>query len=407
MSEVHEALARAHREEWARVVAGLARRVGDLDVAEEAAAEAFATAAERWPRDGVPANPGGWLTTTARRKAVDRLRREGRRTEKHQEALLLHAGPPEPLGAVEDDRLRLLLTCCHPALAMPARVALTLRLVAGLDVARIARAFLVRETTIAQRITRAKAKIAAARVPYRVPEAEDLPARVDGVLAVLYVVLTEGHAGTDAAAAPVRDDLCEEVVRLARLLHELLPHDGEVAGLLALALLVEARRPARLGPDGALVPLDEQDRTRWDADLVADGHRLVRARLASGEPPGRYQVLAAIHAVHTSAPTFAATDWRQVVALYDQLSRLDPSPVVALNRAVALAELDGPAVGLAAVEPLADALDGYGPFHATCSVLLRRLGRTADADAAHARAVALADHPAQVTALERRRARSR
>lgn len=408
--EVATALARAHREEWARVVATLARRYGDLDLAEEAAAEAFATAVERWSADGVPPAPGGWLTTTAHRKAIDRLRRERVRDDKHREALVLtDAGPPAPTGAVDDDRLRLLFTCCHPALAMPARVALTLRMVGGLTVGEIAHAFMVQPTTMGQRITRAKAKIAQARIPYRVPTAQDLPARRDGVLAVLYLIFNEGYlaSSTDDGTQPIRPALTGEAIRLVRLLRQLLPDDGEVAGLLALMLLVEARRLARLDEDGGLVPLPAQDRTRWDRRLVAEGHQLVRERLVTGEPPGRYQVLAAINAVHTSAPSAEATDWAQVLALYDQLVRIDRSPVVLLNRAVALAEVDGPQVALAAVEPLRDALDRYHAFHATRADLLRRLGRDDEARAAYDAAIGLTDNAAEVAFLVERRGATR
>jgi RNA polymerase sigma-70 factor, ECF subfamily len=403
-TDVPQAIARAHREEWARLVAVLARRFGDLDVAEEAAAEAFATAVERWPTDGVPARPGAWLTTTAQRKAIDRIRRESKRGDKHEAAQMLHDDdPPEPLGAIEDDRLRLVFTCCHPALAMEARVALTLRLVGGLTVAEIARAFLVRPTAMEQRITRAKAKIKAARIPYRVPSEEDLPARVSGVLAVLYLVFNEGYLATGPDTDPLRHDLTAEAIRLTRVLRALLPEDGEVAGLLALMLLTEARRSARVSPDGRLVPIDEQDRTSWDAALIGEGHRLVRERLASGVAPGRYQVLAAINAVHTSAAEMADTDWFQVVALYDQLVALDPSPVVALNRAIAVAELDGPEVGLAAVDGLEARLADYHVFHATRADLLRRLGRGEESRAAYDRAIELAGNTAETAFLVRRR----
>ncbi|MDT0185898.1 RNA polymerase sigma factor [Microbacterium sp. ARD31] len=407
MSEqAHEVVARVHREEWARVVATLARRFGDLDVAEDAAAEAFAVAVERWPTDGVPPNPGAWLTTTAGNKALDRVRREAKRGDKHKQAHMLSdqlSGPPEPTGAIEDERLRLVLTCAHPALVPEARIALTLRMVGGLTVAEIARAFLVQETTMAQRITRAKAKIKAAGIPYRVPEAADLPARVDGVLAVLYLVFNEGYLASGAETDPVRPDLTAEAIRLTRLVADLLPGDGEVAGLLALMLLVEARRPARVSAGGELVTLDQQDRGSWDRALIDEGHALVRARVATGEPPGRYQVLAAINAVHTDAPDARATDWAQVVALYDQLARLDPSPVVALNRAIAVAELDGPQVALAQVDALATALDGYHAFHATRADLLRRLGRSAEAREEYDRAIGLAGNIAEAAYLTRRR----
>jgi RNA polymerase sigma-70 factor, ECF subfamily len=404
VTAVDDAITRAHRAEWARVVAGLARRFGDLDLAEDAAAEAFAVAVERWPADGVPPNPGGWLTTTANRRAIDRLRREDRRDDKHREAALVHDDSLlDPTGPVEDDRLRLIFTCCHPALAVEARLALTLRLVGGLTVPEIARAFLATEAAIGQRITRAKAKIRTAGIPYRVPSAADLPARLSGVLAVLYLVFNEGYLATGPDTDPVRADLTGEAVRLARLLRALCPDDGEVAGLLALMLLIEARRPARVA-DGELVPLDAQDRSRWDGELIAEGHALVRARLATGLAPGRYQVLAAINAVHTSAVRPADTDWSQVVALYDQLVRLDPSPVVALNRAVAVAEVDGPSVGLAAVDRLAGPLDGYHAFHAARADLLRRLDRPDDARAAYSRAIGLAGNTAETAVLSRRRA---
>ncbi|MCX5214877.1 RNA polymerase sigma factor [Kitasatospora sp. NBC_00240] len=402
--DVREAITRAHQEEWARVVASLARRFGDLDIAEEAAAEAFVTAVEHWPSDGVPPNPGAWLTTTAARKAIDRIRRENRRDDKQTEAQLLSDdGPPEPVGPVGDERLRLIFTCCHPALAMQSRVALTLRMVGGLTVPEIARAFLVQEAAMGQRITRAKAKIKVARIPYRVPSEQDLPARVGGVLAVLYLVFNEGYLATGPDSDPVRPDLTAEAVRLTRLLRTLVPQDGEVAGLLALMLLAEARRPARVSPSGELVALGEQDRGSWDGALIAEGHRLVRERLAAGTAPGRYQILAAINAVHTSARDVRDTDWSQVLALYDQLVRLDPSPVVALNRAVAVAEIDGPQVALAAVDRLAEALDGYHAYHATRADLLRRLGRSQESRAAYDRAVALAGNTAETAYLTRRR----
>jgi RNA polymerase sigma-70 factor (ECF subfamily) len=404
---VREAVTRAHQEEWARVVASLARRFGDLDIAEEAAAEAFATAVQRWPDDGVPPNPGAWLTTTAVRKAIDRIRRESKRDDKHREARMVHDdGPPEPAGAVDDDRLRLIFTCCHPALAAQTRVALTLRMVGGLTVPEIARAFLVADTAMERRITRAKAKIKAARIPYRVPSAEDLPARVSGVLAVLYLVFNEGYLASGPGTDPVRADLTTEAIRLTRLIRALLPGDGEAAGLLALMLLTEARRPARVSAGGELVPLAEQDRGAWDATLIAEGHRLVRERLAAaagGVAPGRYQILAAINAVHTSARDMRDTDWSQVVALYDQLVRLDASPVIALNRAIAVAEVDGPEVAMASVDRLADELAGYHAYHATRADLLRRLRRGREARAAYDRAIELAGNTAETAYLARRR----
>jgi RNA polymerase sigma-70 factor, ECF subfamily len=407
VADVEQAIIRVHQEEWARVVASLTRRFGDLDIAEEAAAEAFATAVERWPAEGVPPNPGAWLTTTANRKAIDRIRRENKRHDKHKEARMVYDDdPPEPLGSIDDDRLRLIFICCHPALAMQARVALTLRMVGGLTVPEIARAFLVPETTLEQRITRAKAKINAARIPYRVPAAEDLPARVTGVLAVLYLVFNEGYLATGPDTDPVRHDLTAEAIRLTRLIRALMPDDGEVAGLLALMLLTEARRTARVSASGELVTLDEQDRGAWDATMVAEGHRLVRERLAAaaaGVAPGHYQILAAINAVHTSARDVRDTDWSQVLALYDQLVSLDPSPIIALNRAIAVAELDGPEVALAAVDRLDDKLAGYHAYHATRADLLRRLGQSQQSRAAYDKAIELAGNTAETAYLTRRR----
>jgi RNA polymerase sigma-70 factor, ECF subfamily len=400
VTDVNAVIARAHHEEWARVVASLARRFGDLDVAEEMAGEAFAIAVERWPVDGVPPSPGAWLTTTANRKAIDRFRREAKRKEKHKEAMML-SDVLEPVGAIDDDRLRLVFTCCHPALAMEARVALTLRMVGGLTVSEIACAFLVQEAAMGQRITRAKAKIKATKIPYRVPSSEDLPARVTGVLAVLYLIFNEGYLASDPAQEAVRSDLTAEAIRLTRLVRDLMPADGEVAGLLALMLLTEARRTARVSESGELVTLDEQDRGAWDRELIAEGHALVRARLASGQVPGRYQILAAINAVHTDADDPRETDWPQIVALYDQLARLDRSPIVRLNRAIAVAELDGPQVALAEIEGLP--LEGYHAFHATRAHLLRRLGRDEESRASYDRALDLAGNTAETASLIRRR----
>lgn len=405
MTDPHDALTRAaltraHREEWARVVATLTKRFGNLDTAEEAAAEAYATAAERWPVDGIPPNPGAWLTTTATRKAIDRIRRESRRDDKHREALLVYDTDPEPLGAIDDDRLRLLFTCCHPALAMEARIALTLRMVGGLSVPEIARAFLVQDTTMGARITRAKAKITAARIPYRLPTAEDLPRRVSGVLAVLFLIFNEGYLASGPDTEPVRQELTGEAIRLARLLHQLLPDDGETTGMLALMLLTDARRSARVSSQGELVPLGEQDRGLWDAALIAEGHALVRARLATGVAPGRYQLLAAINAVHTDGD---APDWAQVVALYDQLTRIDPSPIVGLSRAIAVGERDGAEAGLTLLDELAPQLLEYHAYHAARAELLQRVGRTAASRHAFTSAIALAGNTAEVAYLTRRR----
>jgi RNA polymerase sigma factor (sigma-70 family) len=403
---VEQAISRAHHEEWARVVADLARRFRDLDVAEEATAEAFVVAAERWPREGVPPNPGGWLATTATRKAIDWLRRESHRDAKHQAALIVYDDtPPEPTGPVEDDRLRLIFTCCHPALALEVRVALTLRLLGGLTVPEIARAFLVQETTMAQRITRAKAKIKAAHIPYRVPSADDIRERLAGVLAVVYLIFNEGYLAGEGDDA-VRVDLTDQAIHLGRLLRTLLPDDGEVAGLLALMLLTDARRTARVSRTGELVTLDEQDRGAWDRTLIAEGNALVRERIkavaAGGGQPGRYQLQAAINAVHTEATSARDTDWSAIVALYGRMVLLDPSPIVRLNRAVALAEVEGAAAGLAEIDRLAEVLDGYHAFHAARAELLRRLWRDGESRAAYDRAIGLAGNPAERAYLTRR-----
>jgi RNA polymerase sigma-70 factor (ECF subfamily) len=399
MQQDTTAVERVFREEYGRLIAALVRRFGDIDIAEEAAGEALVVALEKWPVDGVPANPGGWLTVTAGNRAIDRIRREKLRDTKHQAAMMMYDDTPhEPTGVVEDDRLRLLFTCCHPALAPQARVALTLRLLGGLTVPEIAQAFLVQEATMGQRITRAKKKIAAANVPYRVPDPADLPERLGGVLTVLFLVFNEGYLAT-GDTEPIRAELTGEAIRLTRILHTLLPDEPEVTGLLALMLLTEARSRSRLG-DGQLVTLGEQDRGGWDRALVAEGHDLVRECLAINRP-GRYQILAAINAVHTSAPTAADTDWSQVVALYDQLTRIDPSPVVALNRAVAIAELDGPDVALALVDRLP--LSGYHAWHVTRADLYRRLGRSADARAEYDAAIAATQNTAERAYLTRKR----
>jgi RNA polymerase sigma-70 factor (ECF subfamily) len=394
-----QSIERIYREEYGRVVASLVRRFGDIDIAEEAAGEALLAAVERWPEDGVPPNPGGWLTTTAGNRAIDRIRRESRRDAKHQAALMVTDDTPhEPTGIVEDDRLRLIFTCCHPALAPEARVALTLRLLGGLTVAQIAQAFLVPETTMAQRITRAKKKIKDAHIPYRVPGADDLTARLAGVLAVVYLVFNEGYLASSGPAS-IREELTAEAIRLGRILRGLLPEEPEVAGLLALMLLTDARRTTRVAA-GELVPLKDQDRGGWDRELIAEGHAIVRECLAR-DRPGQYQLLAAVNAVHTDAPDASATDWGQIAALYAQLYAVAPSPIVALNRAVATAELDGPEVALAEVDRLP--LSSYHAWHATRAELLRRLGRSAEARDAYDAAIAATGNEAERAYLTRRR----
>ena len=395
---------RIYREEYGRVVASLARRFGDLDIAEDMAGEALITALERWPVDGIPPNPGGWLTKTAGNRAIDKIRRENLRGAKHQAALMIEDDTPhEPTGLVEDDRLRLVFTCCHPALAPEARVALTLRLLGGLTVDEIARAFLVAETTMAQRITRAKAKIKGANIPFRVPERGDLNDRLGAVLAVVYLVFNEGYLASSGDDS-IRADLTAEAIRLGRTLRQLLPDEGEVAGLLALMLLTDARRESRVAA-GELVTLDEQDRGRWDRDLIDEGHTLVRECLTrvreTEERPGAYQIMAAINAVHTDANEARSTDWSQVVALYDQLMVVAPTPVVALNRAVAIAELDGPDVALAIVDQLD--LSGYHAWFVAKAELLRRLGRSTESREAYDAAIAATDNPAESAYLTRRR----
>ncbi|MFI4944732.1 MAG: RNA polymerase sigma factor [Burkholderiales bacterium] len=388
------------RAEHGRAVAVLVRVFGDIDVAEDAVADAFTAAVERWPAAGLPPSPAGWIITTARNKAIDRLRREASRADRHAQAVLLRAGDElVEEGAVPDERLRLIFTCCHPALGRAAQVALTLRLVGGLTTAEIARAFLVPEPTLPQRLVRAQRKIRDARIPYRGPGAVELPVRLQSVLAVVYLVFNEGYAASSGAHL-VRAELSGEAVRLGRQLAELMPDEPEVLGLLALMLLGESRRAARTTAAGALVPLAEQDRERWDRALVAEGQAIVRACLRRNQP-GVYQIQAAIQAVHSDAAAAAATDWRQIVELYDQLLALDPSPIVALNRAVALAEVSGPAAALAIVETLE--LGGYHLFHAIRADLLRRLERRAEARAAYDTAIALGDNEAERDFLRRRR----
>jgi RNA polymerase sigma-70 factor (ECF subfamily) len=392
---------RHFRQEYGRAVATLIRSFGDIDIAEEAVQEAFVVAIDRWPETGPPPNPGAWIITTARNRAIDRLRREASRNDRQSQAILVHRHhePPEPVGGLTDDRLRLIFTCCHPALAPSAQVALTLRLLGGLQTTEIARAFLVPEATMAQRIVRAKRKIRAAGIPYRIPGEAELPDRLRAVLSVVYLIFNEGYSASGGRTL-VREDLCAEAIRLARLLAELMPDEPEVIGLLALLLLTDSRRAARTAADGSLVLLPDQDRTRWDRTLVEEGRRLVRGCLVRNMP-GPYQIQAAISAVHSDAATATDTDWDQILRLYDQLMAFTPTPVVALNRAVAVAEVDGPGPALSLVDSLD--LDGYHLFHATRADLLQRLGRHAEAVDGYDAALALTTNAAERRFLERRR----
>jgi RNA polymerase sigma-70 factor, ECF subfamily len=390
------------RAESGRAVATLVRFFGDIDVAEEAVQEAFVIAVERWPATGLPPSPAGWIITTARNRGLDRIRRESTRDHRQRAAMaMMEPDEPAPTGAVDDDRLRLIFTCCHPALAPSAQVALTLRLIAGLQTPEIARAFLVPEATMAQRLVRAKNKIRATNIPYRVPSDADLPDRMRSVLAVVYLVFNEGYVASEGDRL-TRDDLCAEAIRLGRLLVELMPDEAETHGLLALMLLNESRRPARTDEAGRIVRLAHQDRTRWDRGLIAEGQDIVRHCLRRNMP-GPYQIQAAIAAVHSDAPTAADTDWRQIVALYDQLLRWTPTPVVALNRAIAVAEVDGPAAALEQFDRLAGDLGAYHLFHAARADALQRLGRTPEALAAYDAALALTTNRSERELLESRR----
>jgi len=388
---------RIFREESGRSLAALIGVFGDIDLAEDAVQEAFAVALRRWPREGLPPNPGGWITTTARNHAIDRLRREPRGRQLLSDVAVLSPsnddpGTPQEVGPVQDDRLRLIFTCCHPALSTEAQVALTLRLLGGLSTKQVARSFLVAEPTMAARLVRAKRKIKAARIPYRVPEAHELPDRLRPVLAVVYLVYNAGMT------SPAEPGLCAEAIRLARILAALMPDEPEVAGLLALLLLTESRRTSRTRPDGSLVLLGEQDRTQWDRALIQEGQAIVRRCLRRNQP-GAYQLQAAINAVHADAATVEQTDWSQIVALYDRLLAAVPTPVVALNRAIAIGEMQGPAAALVLVDELD--LSNYYPFHATRADLLRRLGRHREAAAAYERAASLAPTDAERDFLRR------
>jgi RNA polymerase sigma-70 factor (ECF subfamily) len=404
-NQLHDSgeIERVFRQEHGRAIAVLVRQFGDIDLAEEAVQDAFVAALERWPSMGVPPSPAGWIITTARNRAIDRVRRESTRDDRYAHAALLVGRESDVIDTdhealMRDDRLRLIFTCCHPALAPAARVALTLRLLGGLTTAEIAKAFLVPEATMAQRLVRAKGKIRDAHIPYRVPDDAELPRRLNSVLTVVYLIFNEGYAASSGPLL-IRDDLCAESIRLGRLLLELMPDEPEIMGLLALMLLIASRRDSRVGPDGGLVLLGDQDRSRWDRQLIDEGQQLVRHCLRLNRP-GPYQIQAAINAVHADAPSMAETDWAQIVVLYDQLMAVAPSPVVALHRAVAVAEVEGPAAALAVVDALD--LSGYRVYHTVRADLLRRLGRANEARSEYGAAIQLTDNAIEREFLESR-----